>query len=111
MAKQQKTEGAAQADVPVPTNVTETAPVAVAEVPAKRKRRKSELCRTIADAFAGYLAALDERGGSTCTIASYRMELDLAGKALGIDTHLTGLTDTQIAAYFESDPVVRKRTG
>jgi hypothetical protein len=118
MAKSKKTEAAAPADVPVPTNPTETAPVAVAETPAKPKRKKPAKSEptcleptTLATIFAGYLASLDERGGSSGTISSYRMELDLAAKALGTDTLVSTLTDTQVAAYFESDPVTRKRNG
>jgi hypothetical protein len=117
MAKTKKTEAAAVADIPVRTTPIETAPVAVTESPAKPKRKKAaeveprDLERTLATIFAGYLASLDERGGSAGTIASYRMELDLAGKALAIDTPASALTDAQVAAYFESDSVTRKQNG
>lgn len=117
MAKSKKTEAAVQSDVPVPTNLIETASVAVTEPPPKPKRKKAPktdtaaATRTLATVFAGYLASLDERGGSIGTIASYRAELEMAGKALGVDTGITSLTDAQVATYFESDPVTRKRNG
>jgi hypothetical protein len=101
MAKKQKTETAPHADVPAPTNSPESAPVAVAETPTNPKRKKApkpEPTATLAAIFAGYLASLDKRGSSSGTIASYRMELDMAGKALGIDTPIANLTDTQVAA-------------
>lgn len=100
MAKKQKPETATN-EVALVTGPT------VLE-PAKPKRRHA---KTLAEVFAGYLAALEERGASSGTIASYRMELDLAAKALGADTPLSSLTDTAVAAYFESVPVTRKRNG
>jgi hypothetical protein len=97
------------------TETLEPEPIAAVEVTApgtpKRKAKKPTEPTTLAAIFAGYLASLDERGASSGTIASYRMELDLAAKALGIDTPIANLTDTQVAAYFESDPVTKKRNG
>jgi hypothetical protein len=112
MAKSRKNEAASQADVPDSSNPIETAPVAESEPARKPKRTKAKpVTRTLAEIFEGYLKALDERGSSSGTIASYRMELDLAGKALGTDTSVSTLTDTQVGGYFESDPVTRKRNG
>lgn len=112
MARKQKREAAPKADLPVPTTPIETEPVAETESAPKPKRIKPKLPgRTLADVFAGYLASLDERGSSSGTIASYRMELDMAGKALGIDIPISALTDAQVASYFESGPVTKKRNG
>ncbi len=103
MAKKQKPEPA-RADVPVPD--TQTALVGLEPNPKRQRKPK-----TLADVFAGYLTALEARGASSGTIASYRMELDLAAKALGADTPLSTLTDTAVAEFFESVPVTRKRNG
>lgn len=108
MAKSKKNEAAVQADVPVPTTPTEIAPV---DEPKPKRSKAKPATRTLSEIFAGYLKSLDERGSSSGTIASYRMELDLAGKALGVETAVATLTDTQVGAYFESDPVTRKRNG
>ena len=100
MAKKQKPEAA--------TNEVATVTEPTVLEPAKPKRRPAE---PLADVFDGYIASLEERGASSGTIASYRMELDLAAKALGADTPVSTLTDTAVAAFFESDPVTRKRNG
>lgn len=97
--------------LPYVTQTTEVAapePVAVALAP---KRRRPNTNATLADVFSGYIKHLDERGGSSGTIASYRMELDLAGKALGVETPISTMNETMVAAFFESDPVTRKRNG
>jgi hypothetical protein len=106
MAKKQKPEAAPEAESPSPTT-----PIANAAEPKRRNAKRPEPTRALADIFAGYLTSLDERGSSSGTIASYRMELDLAAKALGADTAVSALTDAQVAAFFESDPVTRKRNG
>jgi hypothetical protein len=94
------------APTPGPAEPTSSDP---APVPKPSKRKTTT--KTLADVFAGYLKHLDDRGGSAGTVASYRMELEMAGKALGIDTPVSALTDAQVAAYFESDPVTKKRNG
>lgn len=130
MAEKQKTP---EVEVTVPKNPIETAPVAVTEPPSKPKRTKAKAAvnpdgwvevppepkptkrkaatKTLADVFAGYLKSIEDRGGSDGTIASYRMELELAGKALGADTPVSLLSDNQVATFFESDPVTKKRNG
>lgn len=105
MAKKQKIEAAPVAESPTPETPIESAD------PRPKRAKVKPATRTLAEIFEGYLKALDERGSSSGTIASYRMELDLAGKALGSDIAVATLTDTQVAAYFESDSVTRKRNG
>jgi hypothetical protein len=101
----QTTHGASVEPDPEPMRRDpETAPT------AKPPKRKAS-AKTLAVIFAGYLQALDERGGSTGTIASYRMELEMAGEALGVDTPVADLTPERVLAYFTSDPVTRKRNG
>lgn len=100
MAKKQKQEAA--------TNEVATVTEPTVLKPSPKHPRKP---KTLADVFYGYLAALEDRGASSGTIASYRVELDLAAKALGADTPLSTLTDTAVAAFFESVPVTRKRNG
>ncbi len=88
----------------------EPAPEAMPALSTKPPKRKAT-AKTLATIFAGYLASLDERGGATGTIASYRMELEMAGAALGVDTPVADLTPEHVLAYFTSDPVTRKRNG
>lgn len=92
------------------TATNEVATVTEPTVPEPNPKRPRKP-KTLADVFAGYVAELEDRGASPGTIASYRMELALAAKALGADTSLSSLTDTAITAFFESMPVTRKRNG
>ncbi len=103
MAKSKKTQPL-QPETIAPVEVT--AP----ETP-RRKSKKAAEPTTLATIFAGYLTSLDDRGGSTGTIASYRMELEMAGVALGVDSSIADLTAERLLAFFASGPVTRKHNG
>lgn len=100
--------------MPTPAPEPESTPPAAATLPLPApapKPKRPKPTKTLADVFAGYLQSIEDRGGSDGTIASYRMELELAGKALGTDTPVSLLSDSQVATFFESDPVTKKKNG
>jgi hypothetical protein len=66
---------------------------------------------TLKDVAEGYLAAIEKDDAGAGTLASYRMELRLALRELGETLPLADLTATQVQAYFESEAVMRTKTG
>ena len=105
-----------KADVPA-TDVIE-AVEQVLEAPAdatpeesttKKKKTKSDI--TLADLAERYLASMERSGKSNGTIFSYKLELATALNALGADTKLSDLTSEQVALFFGSDRVNKKRNG
>ena len=66
---------------------------------------------TLKDVAEGYLAAIEKDDAGPGTLASYRMELRLALRELGETTPVADLTTTQVQAYFESDAVMRTKSG
>ena len=85
------------------TTGADTAP---ATKPANRG--KSPTLREVADA---YLQHMEASGKSPGTVHSYSMELKLACTALGEKAKVKSLTAKQVAEYFESDAVMKTRTG
>jgi hypothetical protein len=106
-------------DAPSPRKRTSKAKAATAEaglateraaVPAK-KPKTPKGGATLRELAERYIAHLEEAGKSEGTCFSYRMELRLAVEALGEDTPVAKITQADVAAFFESDPVTRTRSG
>ena len=82
---------------------------------AAPKRRKAKPASTepatLARVCEGYIAALERHGAGPGTVSSYGMELRLACRELGSDTLVADLTAERVAAYFESEAVMKTRSG
>jgi hypothetical protein len=104
-AKKRKATSAPQAE----TAVEPPAPVEAAPAPKKPKRAKSGA--TLQDVFKGYVESLEADGKSDGTIASYRMELELAGADLGLDTPIASIKPERVLLFMTSDRVMKKRSG
>jgi hypothetical protein len=94
---------------------TET-PVPVEETPApkvkKAKKPKAATADiTLEDLAARYLQHLEDAGKSNGTLFSYKLELVTALDEIGRDTKLADLTPTRVLEYFNSDRVMKTRTG
>jgi hypothetical protein len=94
---------------------TET-PVPVEETPApKQKKSKKPKAATaditLEDLAAKYLQHLEDVGKSNGTLFSYKLELVTALDEIGKDTKLADLTPTRVLEYFNSDRVMKTRTG
>ncbi len=72
---------------------------------------KAQDGHTLAELSGGYLAHLEAKGTSIMTRASYAADLAVAIKALGEKTRISTLTARKVGNYFESDAVVKTRTG
>ncbi len=59
----------------------------------------------------GFLRHLEDIGKSSGTIFSYRLELQTAISELGAETPIASLTANRVQKYFESDRVMKKRSG
>jgi len=66
---------------------------------------------TLHDVAEGYLAAIEKDEAGPGTLSSYRMELKLAMRELGKTTPLAEITTKRVLAYFESDAVMKTKTG
>ena len=77
---------------------------------AKRPRAK-KATTTLTTLAARYLQHLEGEGRSASTVASYRADLATATAFLGVDTPVGDLTAERVAEYFESDAVMRTRSG
>ncbi len=119
MTKKQKATKAAtepQTNDPA-TTIETTATVVEPEADAapapkpKGKKRAGKGDATLGQVFEGYLDALEKAGKSDGTIASYKMELALAGADLGLDTKLSDLTPDRVVLFIASDRVQKTRSG
>ena len=72
---------------------------------------KAEEAQSLADLSGAYLAALEDKGTSLMTRASYQNDLKLALKALGEKTRVAALTALKVENFFESDVVTKTKTG
>jgi hypothetical protein len=72
---------------------------------------ETEVGHTLADLSAAYLAALEAKGTSIMTRASYQADLGVALKTLGETTKVSAITARKVQNFFESDVVVKTRTG
>ena len=72
---------------------------------------KGEAAHTLADLASAYLAALEAKGTSIMTRASYAADLAVALKALGEKAKVSTLTARKVGNFFESDTVTKTRTG
>ncbi len=87
---------------------------AKANAPAAKKSKRASkpvVELTLATLSEGYLHALEDTGAGTGTLASYGMELKLATRELGSETPVALLTDDRVREYFNSDAVMKTRTG
>ncbi len=91
-----------------PANAT---PSETVDAPAAKKTKAKKPELTIATLSEGYLHALEDTGAGTGTLASYGMELKLAMRELGAETPVATLTDDRVREYFNSDAVMKTRTG
>ncbi len=96
-----------------PSNATpsETVDAPAAKKTKSKKRAKAATELTLATLSEGYLHALEDTGAGTGTIASYGMELKLAQRELGSETPVATLTEARVREYFNSDAVMKTRTG
>lgn len=77
-----------------------------------RERRATPVSPTcLAAVCAKYLASLVDRGKSAGTARSYGADVAILLRALGRETEIATLTETQVAAYFDSDAVTKRRDG
>ena len=72
---------------------------------------KGDAAHTLADLATAYLAALETKGTSIMTRASYEADLKVALKALGEKTTVTALTPRRVGNFFESDEVTKTKGG
>jgi hypothetical protein len=101
--------------------VTATEPVAPASEPkptdapaAKKKAKKPKPATadiTLEDLAGKYLQHLEDAGKSNGTLFSYKLELVTALDEIGRDAKLADLTPTRVLEYFNSDRVMKTRTG
>jgi hypothetical protein len=110
-----KAEVAVEPETPAPApsktkraSKTEVTPAPAAE-PAPKKTKRAKSNATLQDVFAGYIKDLEERGSSAGTVNSYKMELQLAGDDLGLDTPIAEITPERVLLFMTSDRVMRKR--
>ncbi len=68
---------------------------------------KAEEAHTLADLTAAYLAALEDKGTSLMTRASYQNDLKLALRELCEKTKVSALTARRVQNFFESDEVTK----
>ncbi len=121
-----KAKGAGSAEAVARATTDETAAVqGTAETPseAEPKRRGGKRGSkatataaakggaTLAEVFESYVDSLDKAGKSDGTIASYKMELALAGADLGLDTKIADLTPDRVVLFVASDRVQKTRSG
>jgi hypothetical protein len=79
--------------------------------PAPKKAKRTRGGATLADVFKGYVESLEADGKSDGTIASYRMEFQLAGDDLGLETPITNIKPERVLLFCTSDRVTKKRNG
>ena len=99
-------------DEPVAEVTAHDATPAAADAPVAKKGgkgRKGEA--TLGDVAEGYLAHLADEGKSEGTIFSYGMDLKIALDHFGPDTPVSAITPAKLAAFYESDAVMKKRNG
>ncbi len=72
---------------------------------------KAEGGHTLADLAGAYLAALEARGTSIMTRASYENDLKLALRELGEKTKVSAVTARKVQNFFESDVVTKTKGG
>jgi hypothetical protein len=118
MAKKKTSEPVAVDAAP---EVTATEPVAPASEPkptdapaAKKKAKKPKAATadiTLEDLAGKYLQHLEDAGKSNGTLFSYKLELVTALDEIGRETKLADLTPTRVLEYFNSDRVMKTRTG
>jgi hypothetical protein len=102
----------AKASVPAPEPEVVPAPSEPTPTPAPAKKTKrAKSTATLAEVFKGYVESLEADGKSDGTIASYRMELALAGDDLGLETPIADITPERVLLFFTSDRVMKKRNG
>ena len=117
MAKRKTNEPVAVEAAPQVTATETVAPASElqpsdAPAPKTRKAKKPKASDiTLEDLAAKYLQHLEDAGKSNGTLFSYRLELIVALDELGKDTLLSTLTPTRVLEYFNSDRVMRTRTG
>jgi hypothetical protein len=97
-----------QTEAPVSPEAVEAA---ATSAPKTKTTRKPKADVTLAELAVRYIKHLDDQGKSPGTCSSYGAELRLAIKYLGADTPIASLTTEQVAAYFESKPVTKLRSG
>ena len=100
-AKSSKTSKSTTTDSKAKKDGT-TAPVSAPE---------AEGGHTLADLSAAYLAALEAKGTSIMTRASYQADLGVALKSLGEKTKVSTLTARKVQNFFESDEVTKTKAG
>jgi hypothetical protein len=85
-----------------------------APAPKQKKARKPKAATadiTLEDLAGKYLQHLEDAGKSNGTLFSYKLELVTALDEIGKDTKLADLTPTRVLEYFNSDRVMKTRTG
>lgn len=82
-----------------------------ADVPADSKADRASKGVTLQDLCGGYIQHLEDSGKSVGTVFSYKLKLVLAMAELGAKTKASALTPKRIAEFFESDRVMRTKSG
>jgi hypothetical protein len=118
MAKKSKSDAVVEA-APEVTATRTVAPASEpqpsdAPAPKHKKAKKPKAATsdiTLEDLAGRYLAHLEDVGKSNGTLFSYKLELVTALDEIGRETKLADLTPTRVLEYFNSDRVMRTRTG
>jgi site-specific recombinase XerD len=98
-------------EAPETLSVTEASAPETTPTPKPAKARKPKSDMTLADLCERYIKHLEDDGKSPGTVSSYRAELRLVLKALGAETPIASIKTEQVAAFFQSRPVVKLRSG
>jgi site-specific recombinase XerD len=105
----------AQESEEIATPAEESAQIEAPAEPKPKKKGKSKReagqTMTLGQLATRYIDSLEEAGKSEGTMFSYRIELRTALKQLGEDTLISSLTADDVRRYFESEPVMKLKSG
>ena len=78
---------------------------------SKKAKAAAQPATTMAELAERYIAHLEDAGKSAGTTRSYGQDLRTAVTHFGAQTGIHTLTPAKVAAYFEADVVMKKRSG
>ena len=94
-----------------PKSKTKTSPKPQNKTETKKAKAAAQPPTTMAELAERYIAHLEDAGKSAGTTRSYGQDLQTAVTHFGPQTDINALTAAKVAAYFEADVVMKKRSG
>ncbi len=94
-----------------PKSKTKTSPKPQNVGRSKKAKATAQPPTTMAELAERYIAHLEDAGKSAGTTRSYGQDLQTAVAHFGANTKISTLTPAKVAAYFEADVVMKKKSG